>query len=178
MIKATCVLITRDKEYPQVVLDHVNSFGFDEVIVKTESPSVYERYVQSCKARNEVVYVQDDDAIVDIQALWDAYNGQLTNGMTENHNNWYKTKGGITLVGWGCFFPKKMLDSFHKYVDMYGKDEHLLREADRIFTYLNQPHNTIIMSHEDLPQVNRMSTTDPNHYVYIDQVLEKLRLIK
>lgn len=175
MIKATAILITREKEYPKGLIDFND---FDEVLIKTESPSVYERYVLASKARNDVVYVQDDDCITDYKKLFESYDGRLTNAMTERHNEWYKLKGGITLVGWGCFFPKKMLINMSKYVDNYGIDSHFLREADRIFTYLNQPHNTLIMPHEDMPQVNRMSTTDPYHYIYIDQVLEKLRLIK
>lgn len=174
MIKATAVLITTQKEYPKGL---VNFDDFEEVIVVTECPNIYGRYIAAMKARNEIVYLQDDDCITDYKKLFESYNGQLTNAITLNHFEWYKQKGGITLVGWGCFFPKKMLTNIGKYVDKYGVDDHLLREADRIFTFLNQPHNTLIMPHEDLPQVNRMSTTDPNHYLYIDQVLEKLRLL-
>lgn len=174
MIKATAVLITTESEYPANLIDFKD---FDEVIVVRNSKCVYNRYISACTAKNEIIYVQDDDAIVDYKKLFENYNGQLTNAMTAHHDGWYKTKGGITLVGWGCFFPKKMLFNISKYVDKYGVDAHLLREADRIFTYLNQPHNTLIMPHQDLPQINRMSTKDPNHYLYIDQVLEKLRLI-
>lgn len=174
MIKATAVLITTEAEYPKGL---VNILDFDEIIIKTKCPNIYERYIQASKARNEIVYVQDDDAIVDYKELFKHYNGQLTNGITERHHNWYKDKG-MTLVGWGCFFPKKDLINMGKYASLYGVDSYLLREADRIFTFLNQPHNTIIMDHQDLPQINRMSTTDPKHYEYIKQVLEKLKMIK
>lgn len=174
MIKATAVLITTKDKYPEGL---VNFEDFEEVIVVPNCPNIYGRYVAALKARNDIVYFQDDDCIVDYKKLFESYDGRLTNTMTERHFEWYKQKGGITLVGWGCFFPKKMLMSFGKYVDKYGVDAHLLREGDRIFTYLNQPHNTLIMPHQDMAQDNRMSTTDPNHYLYIDQVLEKLRLL-
>lgn len=172
MIKATFVGITTEKEYPKVV----NFSDFDEVIIKTECPSIYERYIQASKARNEIVYVQDDDCIVDYNELFKQYNGELTNAMTLKHHEHYKPMD-MTLVGWGCFFPKKALINIGKYASVYGVDAHLMREADRIFTYLTQPHNTIIMPHEDLPQINRMSNTDPMHYEYVKQVWEKLKLI-
>ena len=168
----TAVLITKEKEYPKdIVLD-----GFDEVIIKTESPSVYQRYVEAEKARNDIVYVQDDDAIVDYRELWKHYNGQLTNGITMHHTAYYQGTG-ITLIGWGCFFPKKMLENMKKYTDRWGVDNLLLREADRVFTYLNQPHNSIVMDHKDLPQVGRMSL-ERNHYESMQMMRNKLNLIK
>lgn len=169
MLKVSAILITREKKYP------IKIEGFDEIIIKTESPSVYQRYLEATKARNEIIYFQDDDAIVDFNELWKHYDGRLTNGTTQHHQSYYKDSG-ITLVGWGCFFPKKMLSVFSKYIEKYGADEQLFREADRIFTYLNQPHNTIIQKHEDLNQVNRMSH-EGNHYSSLTTVLKKLQTI-
>ena len=170
-MKVTFVGITTEKEYPKGLVDFAD---FDEVLIKTESPSVYERYILASKARNDIVYVQDDDCIVDYKELFKHYNGQITNSMTINHQSHYEPLD-MTMVGWGCFFPKIMLKNIGKYASVYGVDAHLLREADRIFTYLNKPFNTQIMEHQDLPQVNRMSTTDPQHYKYIPEVREKLK---
>lgn len=169
MIKATAVLITKLKEYPK----EIDLSGFDEVLIRTESPSVYERYLLASKARNEIIYVQDDDCIVDYNELFKSYNGQLTNTMTPHHYEMYKGAGD-TLVGWGCFFPKKMLQQIAKYSGVYGIDFHLLREADRIFTFLNQPHNTIIMPHTDFNQVGRM-WHDVQHFAYREEALAKVR---
>lgn len=169
----SAVLITKEREYP-LDLKPFHEF-FDEVLVKRESPSVYERYELAKYARNETIFVQDDDAIVDFKELFKHYDGRLTNGITEHHTRFYEDTG-ITLVGWGCFFPKEMLLNMDKYISKYGKDAHLLREADRIFTFLNQPHNSVIMKHTDLPQVGRMSH-DPSHFKYILEVLEKLRAL-
>lgn len=170
-MKVTFVGITKEKEYPK----EIDLSGFDEIIIKTESPNVYTRYLEAQKTKNEVIYVQDDDALVDYRELFKSYNGQITNGITPHHQNYYKGTG-ITLVGWGCFFSKNMLNVFDRYIAKYGEDFHLKREADRIFTYLNQPHNSVIMPHTDLPQVERMSH-DPRHYEYIQEVLKKLHLI-
>ena len=173
MNNVTFVGITRNNEYPK----EIKTDGFGEVIIKTNSPSVFQRYLEAEKAKNNIIYVQDDDAVVDYKELWKHYNGQLTNGITQHHQLYYKNSG-VTLVGWGCFFPKKMLKEFHRYIDKYGTDEHLLREADRIFTYLNQPHNSIVMEHQDFaPQVGRM-WNEPHHWESMRQAIEKCRLLE
>lgn len=173
MIKATFVGITREKEYPK----EIDVSGFDEVLVRTESPSVYERYILASKARNEVVYVQDDDCIVDYQKLWKNYNGQLTNGITEHHLDVYKDKG-VTLVGWGCFFPKIMLKNIGKYASVFGVDAHLLREADRIFTYLNRPFNSVVMEHTDFKEQTGRMWNEAEHWTSMEEAIKKLQTLE
>jgi len=168
----SCVLITKEKVYPQNVLDRLETGFFDEIIIKTESASVYQRYLTAKEAKSDIIYVQDDDCFLNYQDLFKKYNGKITNGMTQQHQDYYLPLN-CTLVGWGCFFPKSMLDVFDKYIKIYGEDAHLLREADRIFTYLNQPFNSIVMRHEDLPQIDRMSL-EPDHYNSLHEVLKKL----
>jgi hypothetical protein len=172
MNNVTAVLITKHKEYPkEIVLD-----GFGEIIIRTESPNVYTRYLEAEKAKNDIIYFQDDDAIIDYKELFKHYDGRLTNGITPHHYEAYKGSGA-TLVGWGCFFPKKMLKVFEKYIDKYGLDFHLMREADRIFTYLNQPHNTIIMPHQDLEQTPDRMSFEPNHYIWAREAIYKASLL-
>ncbi len=172
MKNVTAVLITRHAEYPkEIKLD-----GFGEVIIRTESPSVFERYLLAEKAKCDVIYFQDDDCIVDYKELYRLYDGRLTNYMTEHHYNAYKGTGA-TLVGWGCMFPKTMLASLGKYTEKYGIDAHLLREADRIFTVLNQPHNTIIGNHQDLDTSrgpDRM-WKEENHWTSMEEAIVKAR---
>lgn len=162
MEKISCILITKEKEYPKLVMERLNLGFFNEILVKTESPSVYQRYLMSKEASNDIIYVQDDDCMVNYQNLFKHYDGRITNAITLPFKSKYDEMG-CTLVGWGCYFPKKMIEAFDEYIARYGEDAHLLREADRIFTYLNKPYNTIIMPHEDLPQgEDRMSS--PNNY--------------
>lgn len=170
----TAVLITKKDSYPTET--GLKWFDFDQVMVSTQSQNVYQRYLSAQDARNEIIYVADDDAIVDYKAIWRHYNGQLTNGITQHHYNAYKDTGA-TLVGWGCFFPKSMLACFDKYIAKYGRDFHLMREADRIFTVLNQPHNTIIMPHEDLPQTSDRMSLEPNHYIWAQEAIAKAKTL-
>ena len=171
-MKVTAILITKHKEYP------IKLEGFDEVIIVTECPNIYTRYLTAMKAKNEIIYVQDDDCIVDYEELFKHYDGRLTNSMTEHHLNQYKDSG-VSLVGWGCFFPKSMLSVFDKYIAKYGPDDfHLKREADRIFTYMNQPHNSIVMPHQDLEQTPDRMSFEPKHYQWAREATVKCRIIK
>lgn len=172
--KVTAVLITKLSEYPKEIrLD-----GFGEVIIKTNAESVFERYIQAERAKNEIIYVQDDDCVTDYKKLFKHYNGRITNAISGRRQFYDDISGGrITLVGWGAFFPKSMLGLFKNYTDKYGIDFHLLREADRIFTWLNYPHNTIRMEHKDLGSSSgpdRMSM-NPQHFEYLNQTIEKLK---
>lgn len=175
--KISAILITRLIEYPEIILERldINDF-FDEIMVVNESANVYNRYIAASKAKNDIIYVQDDDCLVNHQVLFKSYNGLITNTMTKEFLEKYKDKK-CTLVGWGCYFPKSMLGVFGKYTERYGVDSHLLREADRIFTFLNQPFNTVIQPHEDLFQTPDRMGYQPEHYKSMDEALEKCKTL-
>lgn len=174
--KISCVLITKRKEYPEIILDRLDLGFFDEILIVAESDSVYKRYLAAKKAKNEIIYVQDDDCLVNYQVLFKHFNGLITNTMTKPFQTVYEPTG-CTLVGWGCYFNKATLSAFDKYVEKYGVDNHLLREADRIFTYMNRPFNTVIMPHEDLFQDEARMSNDPEHFQSAYDALEKVRVL-
>jgi hypothetical protein len=178
MEKISCVLICKEKEYPKIVMERLTLGFFDEILVYTECPSVYERYKLAKRAKNDVIYVQDSDCLVNYQILYSKYNGDITNTMTDQFQQFYEPLG-CTLVGWGTFFPKSLLSVFKKYIDRYGEDEHLLREADRIFTYLNKPFNTIMMPHEDLKRANDSTAMwkEPEHFPSAYEAIKKCSLL-
>lgn len=174
MNKITACLITRLPEYPKIVLERLTLGFFDEILICTESPSVYKRYELAAQAKNDIIYVQDDDCLVNYQVLFSKYNGQITNTMTLPFVKKYEEMG-CTLMGWGSFFQKSMLSVFDKYIEKYREDEHLLREADRIFTYLNKPFNTIIQPHEDLFQDGNRMSSPKNYEAHMASANEALR---
>ena len=178
-MKISAVLITRLSEYPKVVLERLTLGFFDEILIKTESPSVYQRYLLAKEAKNDIIYVQDDDCLVNYQNLLKSFDGRITNTITLPFKQKYDDMG-CTLVGWGTFFNKSMLSVFDKYIAKYGEDEHLLREADRIFTYLNKPFNTIIQPHEDLFQDENRMSSPANvefHFQSANEALRKCSLL-
>jgi len=179
-MKVTACLITTKPEYPKIILERLTLGFFEEILICTESPSVYQRYLLAKDAKTDIVYFQDDDCLVNYQSLFKHFNGQITNTMTLPFKDKYEDMG-CTLVGWGAFMNKSMLSAFDKYITKYGADDpHLLREADRIVTYLNRPFNTIIQPHEDLFQDgNRMSSPDnlEAHFASANEALRKCSLL-
>ena len=176
--KISAVLITTEPEYPEIIMERLDIDDFfDEILVFPNSGAVYNRYLMAWAAKNDIIYVQDDDCMVNFQHLFKHFNGQITNSMTKPFQEKYQSSG-CTLVGWGCYFTKKHLEALDKYIFKYGvTDPHLLREADRIFTYLNQPFNTVIMPHEDLYQSPDRMGYQENHYTSMAEALEKTRLL-
>lgn len=167
----TAVLITKEKTYPKEVLAALPEF--EEVIIETECPNIYRRYMLAKTARTPLVYVQDDDCTIDVEALFKHYNGLLTNAITNHHKRFYEGKG-MTLIGFGAFFPKGMAD-FLTYLDKFGPDDLLLSQADRVFTYLNQPHHSIVMPIHNFSRATdstRMST-QPDHWTNLDRIVER-----
>lgn len=176
MEKITAVLIERGPDYPEIILERLDLGFFDEILVVNDCPSIYHRYLAAKQAKNPIVYVQDSDCLVNYQVLYGHYNGRITNAMPLAFQEKYKDLS-CTLVGWGCYFPKSILDSLDGYVSKYGIDDHLLREADRIFTFLNKPWNTITLPHEDLFQTPDRMGFETNHYDSMNQALEKAKAL-
>jgi hypothetical protein len=177
-IKISCVLITRQREYPKIIMERLETGFFDEILITTESPSIYERYLLAKTARNEIIFVQDDDTLINYQVLFSKYDGRITSALPKNRMADCEALK-ISLIGWGCFFPKSALSVFDKYIEKYGIDAHLLREADRIFTRLNYPLNIVEQPHEDLSHANSATSMwkEAEHFSSRDEALKKCELI-
>lgn len=169
---ASAVLITKEKSYPQEILDLLPKF--DEVLIKTECPSILARYELAQKAKNNIIYVQDDDCITDVEALRSMFNGRLTVAVKEHHQNFY-AGSGVTLVGFGAFFTKDMIN-FDPYLDRYGVSPLFLSQADRVFTYLNQPFNQVPVETRNLPTAtdNTRMSNQEDHYDNLGLILKQL----
>lgn len=141
MIKVTAVLLRYKRpDELRAVIEDLKRYPFiDEILVKDNrffNDIMFGRYLRARDARNEHIYVQDDDCIVEsIEDLYNAYDGEaLVNGMKPERAHSYR--GADTLMGWGAFFRKDWLSTFDPYIERYGCDRLLKREADRIFTVL------------------------------------------
>jgi len=100
MEKISCVVITREPVLNELVLERLDLGFFDEILIVADCPSVYKRYEAAKTAANDIIYIQDDDCLVNYQVLWTKYNGQITNTMTKPFIEKYKDLE-CTLVGWG-----------------------------------------------------------------------------
>lgn len=149
------VVVSRmDKPLGRVV-DSMAPFVEDLIIVRGKD-GVVERWDRALTAghdgtRNQdaLVYVQDDDAVVDVEAFlrvaaMDACLGKVVCNMPADRRAEYPD--GIALVGWGALMSKRAIDkAFRRYwtfatvkgLQAIWNDSVLRSEADRIMTGLS-----------------------------------------
>lgn len=148
-MKASAVIVTRGGKHEDMLQVLETLTGFDEVIIWDNSlacknVSVFGRYAGALLARNEIVYVQDDDCVTSPQAIVGAFlPGRLVCNVPQDRRREYMGTG-MTLMGWGSVFGKSKLDAFRRYLSVYPQDELFERECDRVFSYLHQDSVTLV----------------------------------
>lgn len=161
MTKVTAVLLRwkRHQELEKIEA-HLQTFPFiDEIIIwdntRGQNDINYGRYLGAMEAKNETIYTQDDDCIIEnVEELYNAYvaneGKRLVNGMKKERMHFYR--GRDSMMGWGGFFERSWIACLQVYVDKYGKDAVFYRETDRIFTsLLRVPRLTMIADVKDFP---------------------------
>ena len=155
-----CLLSYKRPENIQSIVDCLQQFPFiDEILVWNNNPSkqlspegknvrvinalenkiCFGRFQCAKLAKNELIYVQDDDAIVpNIRILYDKF---LKNSYSIVHNlrpGHYAFKdqydhfnGHVSLLGWGAFFEKSRLSVFEDYLKKWPED-YLLQTRGRL----------------------------------------------
>ncbi len=143
-MKVTAVVVTKFGALDAKLAQSLRPF--DELIVWDNSKApkdvrVYGRFAGALLARNEYVYVQDDDCIVDaakIAMCAASLCGKVVCNMPLDRRPEYAGTG-ISLIGWGTVFPKSLIGpSFTDYLRHWPQDELFERECDRLFTYINR----------------------------------------
>lgn len=176
--EVTAVLNSKELVYPTEVLNHVASFPFGEILIKTGSDSPHRKYEMFEKAKYNTLFYCDDDAIVDIDTLVKNYKpGMINVGMKQSHFDSYKDWRMTMGLGWGCFFDKSVLSALKKYTDIYGEDTVYKRDTEKLLTHLVYPQNRIIIDVRDLPTAmmpDRISL-EPNHYANMDIIIDRCK---
>lgn len=156
--KVTAILTKykRPKELEQIIANLKKYDFIDEIHICDNTKDnliCYARYEQMRYARNDTIYIQDDDCIIeDITELYSHYNGtRLINGFKAERMHFYQGKD--TILGWGAFLDRNWTyGPMARYIETYGKDYLLMREADRIFTALmNVAKMTVPVFVRDFP---------------------------
>ena len=114
----------------------LSSIDADETIIRRGHGGVWERWEAAMSAKHDVIYVQDDDCVVDFAGVIAEYDqAVVTCNMLTSHRADYPHPDGIALVGWGCVFHRSKLEVFGK---IHMADDLFKRECDRVFTGLNR----------------------------------------
>lgn len=138
------VLVTRGDVDTKQIID---SWPFEDCLVWDNSVDgdlkVYGRYAMMEAARNDLVFVQDDDCYVPVRQLLRTYEGD---GILLNIPPDEKA-----LVGWGAIIDRRIArEALNTYMTRWPRDDTFLRCCDVIVTALNA-FGRVDLGHEDLP---------------------------
>ena len=122
------------------------------VIISATNEGCYGRYLCAREARNEVVYVQDDDVIVhNVAELYRRFVGDPTRIAHALRSEHLKRQARqhydgchVALVGWGAFFQRSWLRVLDSLPAEVRESSLFRREADKYFSLLlERRHQTI-----------------------------------
>lgn len=126
---------------------------FTRVINSDANAMCYARYLCAAEARNQIIYVQDDDAVNhDISGLYAEFLAdphRVAHALLPSHfeQATRQTYGSAqnALLGWGAFFRRDWISVFNQLSASALDDPLLPREADKIFTImLDRRHNSLL----------------------------------
>ncbi len=137
------------------------------VINSDENRLCYGRFLCARQAKNEIIYVQDDDVIVEnIPSLFQAFLDDPSGVVHALNTNHYQQRhkyvhfyGQGALVGWGAFFKKTWLNVLDEFLSENPANYLFHREADQLFTILTGlPHRPLpasiqLLSHNSTPGI-------------------------
>ena len=166
VIKVTaCLLSWKRANNMQMIVDSLHQYSFiDEILVwnnnrnislslkgakvriinSQENELCYGRFLCIKEAKNNIVYVQDDDMLVrNVPELFRNFMSHplcITHALGPNHLRQHsKDNYGdaqMALLGWGAFVKKEWISVFDSYLKSNPADFLFKREADIIFTLL------------------------------------------
>ena len=170
---SVCLLSWKRPRNLQPIVRSLHGYEFvDEILVWNNNPRVslklagnkvrvldsdrnmgcYGRFLCAKQAKNDTVYVQDDDVIVrNVPQLFQKFvddDSRIAHALAPSH--WRRrdrdvyAQGHVALLGWGAFFRKEWLGVLDRCLDSRGADSLFRREADKFFTLLmGRRHNTL-----------------------------------
>jgi hypothetical protein len=188
-MRVSAVIVTKGDRYDSDSQTYVNVneikktlSGFDEVIVWDNSKAckdvrVFGRYAGAMLARNEIIYVQDDDCVTSPRAVVGSFlPGRLVCNVPPDRRREYAGTG-VTLMGWGSVFGKSKIAAFRRYLDAYPQDELFERECDRVFSYLHHGSVMLVdvpMMHLDAAHGMDRMGREPRHGADLREVMQRM----
>lgn len=175
--KVSAVIVTRGDVDLKPVLATIEA---DQVIVKVSNGcGVWPRYEAMLEAKHQIVYTQDDDAIVDYRRVVECYeHGKVTCNMPIWKR--YEYPDGIALVGWGAVFDVAApLAAFQQYRRKFEDDAVFRRECDRVVTGLN-PLRLIDVPFRSLAYAkdpNRLAE-QPEHGAMLREIRRRIQVVR
>lgn len=166
-MKATAVLLKYKRlEELNKIINYIKKFPdiIDNIIVWDNTQiniCGLGRYLAISQSKNDIIFTVDDDCIpLNIQELWETYiklrykgKERIVNNMKTGALKKYKNFGQ-TMVGWGTFMPKNVINVLNEYIKIYGIDTLLIRDTSRIVTGLYGRWHSIEAKIEEFPSAS------------------------
>lgn len=144
----------------------------------------YGRYLATQHARHEVIYTQDDDCLVgnipELIATFRADPTRMAHALKLGHllaNPQHVRDGAqIGLLGWGAVFQRGWTKVLEDYREKFGEDRYLVRDADRLFSVLQQRrHRSLLAEVVDLEGSTGPAamSLEPEHQEVTRQAIEQ-----
>ncbi len=157
--KVTACLITwkRPGNIYKIKQNLAQQSFIDEILVRDHEEVAniknYGRYVLAKEARNDIIYLQDDDLLIEnVGVLYETFlknPDSLINGGPKEYLEVAKTENiygnsQMAIVGWGSMLDRKHIPLLDQYTDVYGEDYCFHRETDRILSMLMKQHHKMV----------------------------------
>ena len=176
-----CLLSWRRPDNIRLIVESLSPLEFiDEILVWNNNPEVQlsfslpkvrvisssenlgcaARYLCAAQARHEVVYTQDDDALVlDVAERYESFvadPSRIAHGLSEWHYRrraeYVHPDGHLAMLGWGSFFLASWITVLDHLPARVRESALFRREADKYFTIgLARQHNTMLGRIQQLP---------------------------
>lgn len=185
--KATACLISwkRPNNFARIIPHLLEQPWIDEIIIhdNAKGPNIinYGRYMAARRAKNDLIYVQDDDAIITpLERLYEAFdNKNLAYGMPEGKQPEHYGNQHMAIMGWGALFDRRWVpEALDLYTREYGMDKCFFRETDRIFSMnLGRHHTQVTVDIEHLPGYDDQDALSmkASHIKYKQLAIERSR---
>jgi glycosyltransferase involved in cell wall biosynthesis len=155
------------------------------VIDSSENMICYGRFLCAQEAKNDIIYFQDDDAIVNnITELYSAFlkdTSCITYALSSIHfqlrDKYIYSSGQVAFLGWGSFIQKSWIKVLDNYLKEHENDYLFRREADKFFTLLLRKHNNTMLAKLQILEHNSTSGIalylEKNHTYHVAQAIRK-----
>jgi len=192
MVTAVLIQWKRQQNLPRIIESIIKCPFIDEILIRDNSEGenlkCYGRYQLAKKAKNDIIYTQDDDCVVDIDKIYTEFLKDTTRMATGTIQGFVDVVDDFTygdkqlgLVGWGAFFKKDWIKVLDRYIDKHGKDECFYREADRIFSILLGKHHNLVRTEIELLEDEDKSIAlceHPDHLKFKKLAIERALKLK
>jgi len=153
-------------------------FGIDNMTIVNShiNKITFGRYLGASLAKNEYIFVQDDDwNIVDFDKIYDRAKKSPSGIVSVCPKTHMQDIPRNKFVGWGSIFNKKCIGVFGEYLERYGEDNILYREADLLFTNCNKYEKMLTQPSLLVKDDDRSLSLKAEHFEFHHKMLKRVK---